>query len=262
MPGETGNSGCETCTPASSTRAWIDTPVGTSCGTGKLCNFVGGCAAGCYIAGGFYTSGTVNSNNICQSCQPAVSTSDWSPEATGKVCGTLTCSGGECGTQCVIGGVMVASGAANPANPCQSCQPGVSTSVWSDAPSCTGGCTGGVCTVDCSQPGQCDGGITCPPGVACTVSCNGTQACDGTIVCPIGFACDVECTGVQACLDTPILCGGSTTCSLTCSDTQSCVSGDTSLICGSSACTSSCTGVSTSADIVCGSASSCTLGGC
>jgi hypothetical protein len=63
---------------------------------------------------------------------------------------------------CVIGGVMWASGAINPANQCQSCQPGTSTTGWSTR------ANGASCGID----------KVCQAGT-CVPLCDGGDAGDG-----------------------------------------------------------------------------------
>jgi hypothetical protein len=60
------------------------------------------------------------------------------------------CNGATCAAGCFIGGVYAASGAASPMNSCQSCQPGTSTTAWTDVAggtSCngSGNCLSGAC---------------------------------------------------------------------------------------------------------------------
>ncbi len=129
---------------------------------------MGGCVAGCTIGGSVYVDGTVNPNNKCQVCTASTSTTAWSNVADNTSCGNgQVCGGGECGTQCIIGGTVVTSGGQNPANACQSCQPGESTTVWTDLTSGTPCATGEVCNG--SNPATCtagcwiDGAFYAPP---------------------------------------------------------------------------------------------------
>jgi MYXO-CTERM domain-containing protein len=105
---------------------------------------------------------------------------------TGYTCGcdagfsfngtSCVCSG------CIIGGACVASGALNPANACQSCQPGASTTAYSNVSDGT----------TCDDGNQCDLNDTCVAGacvagshVVCTAdSCHTAGTCNpGNGVC-------------------------------------------------------------------------------
>jgi hypothetical protein len=65
------------------------------------------------------------------------------PELTGGVSST----GGTTSpaTSCVISGTPYSSGDANPAKPCQSCQPGISVSAWTSVADGTPCLTNKVC---------------------------------------------------------------------------------------------------------------------
>jgi len=136
---------CESCQPGTSTTGWIALANGTGCGNGQICgNEV--CGLQCDIGGVIYASGSTNPASSCQTCQPGTSSTTWISLASGASCGNAQiCSGGVCGTQCDIGGVIFASGAVNPANACQSCQPGTSTTAWVALASGTTCGAGGVC---------------------------------------------------------------------------------------------------------------------
>ena len=130
--GATSNDGCEVCTPSSSTTSWTDATGAASCTSGQVCN-AGSCASGCSIGGIFYAP-AATTNDGCEICTPGTSTTAWTNATTGTNCGNgEVCSGGTCGTQCDIGGTIYASGAANPSNVCQTCQPGTTTSAWTSA---------------------------------------------------------------------------------------------------------------------------------
>lgn len=99
-------------------------------------------------------------------------------------------------SSCVIGGVCVPQGESNPADLCETCQPAVSTSQWSDAEGkscsdqnpCTSGdlCTGGVCA---GKAYSCDDDVVCT-----TDSCDGLGGCEHVLVanrCLIDGVCRV-----------------------------------------------------------------------
>ena len=109
---------------------------------------------------------------------------------------------------------------------------------------CTGGCEGGVCTIDCSGASTCDsvGTITCPPDYACTVICDGVDACDTDVIdCPMLYACTLRCEGgMDACGDVLLDCGQAS-CTLECGTPGSACTG-TVLGCGTGECTATCMG--------------------
>jgi hypothetical protein len=96
-------------------------------------------------------------------CKPAAPKPQSKCKKDAQCCPGLVCqaTGGtttkRCQSGCRIGGTFYASGAINPANPCQSCQPGTSTTAWSNT--------------DCS-PFACD-----PVTGTCFSSCDGDEAC-------------------------------------------------------------------------------------
>lgn len=166
--------------------------------------------AGCLIAGTCRAAGAANPSNACLVCDPTATTMAWSPAPSGTTCndgayctvtdrcnGAGTCAGGprscsdgltctsdicdEAGDRCVsvvstgclIGGMCVTDGVANPSNVCQLCNPAVSQTAWSAAP------TGGACD----------------DGAYCTLSdaCNGAGACTGMARdCSDAFSCTTD----------------------------------------------------------------------
>ncbi len=165
---------CKSCQPDLGGSAWNNVIDGTTCGSSRICH-VGACGSGCEIGGAYYAANVGNPNNLCESCQPGATTSDWTLVADGTDCGNgQLCSDGECGTQCDIAGMVYASSAANPMNACQSCQPGVSTDTWSGiAPgtSCGSGkvCDGTTCTSGCYVSGTFYASTVANPGNACQI---------------------------------------------------------------------------------------------
>jgi|GEM_PF-1080972 len=161
-------------------------------------------------------------------------------------------------TACLIDGACYAPKDANPANPCERCEPGVSTTAWSpiewqacdDGDPCTFGetCAEGVCAgtgYACTQGGSCraarcagDGSCLydelegpCDDGNPCTVDdacaagdcAPGAPAADGT-GCDDGTACTTfdACDGGACRGEVPAVCGDG----LPCTD-DGCVDGPT-----------------------------------
>ena len=114
---------------------------------------------------------------------------------------------GGTGTGCDIGGARYASGAVNPGNECQTCQPAVSAAAWSDAPNggaCGGGeiCHSGACVLGCdvagvfyapSTPNPNNACQSCEPGASTSAL---TSVVTGT-VCGNGQICQAGVCGTQ-----------------------------------------------------------------
>jgi len=181
---------------------WMDW---CSIATLVLVSALTGCAGNpqptsCQIGDSLYSAGTVNPASSCQSCQPAVNPLGWSP-LIGAVCdggpspdagadqdgGIADAGPPDAGPEdagpptCWIGGTVQADSELNPENDCQSCQPALSHSDWSnlsDATPCSDGgiCSGGSCVQGCfidgrvvllgtADPGGC---LVCVPGNSLT----------------------------------------------------------------------------------------------
>lgn len=147
------NNECLACAPEKSVDGYSARQNGTVCAddglscTSDVCQ-AGGCAhpvtSGCLLDGNCWAAGAVDPNNACQGCLPQFASDVWEPLGKGMPCvddldaGTLdVCNGnGECEHlatgDCVIDGVNVAGGAANPANECQGCYPSVDTGLWTN----------------------------------------------------------------------------------------------------------------------------------
>ncbi len=127
---------CQVCTPALTANGWSAGNDNVVCGAGKICRG-GACIAGCAI-NGFLSPGALSPNEPCQSCQPTVSITSYSPLPDGTGCqdtdGNVVCKGGLCTSTC--------TGA-------KSC------------PSANDVCQAGACT-----PGCLIGGTFFPPGAA------------------------------------------------------------------------------------------------
>jgi hypothetical protein len=153
---ETGNP-CASCDPSKSTDNWTVSGANTSCGAAKVC--IGGtCQSGCLIAGVAYEAGVANPSNPCQSCRPASNATAWSNSSEGATCAAgRVCSGGTCKDGCYIDAAHFATGASNPNNECQKCQPAQSTIGWTanDGASCANGvCSNGQCQAGCIIDGK------------------------------------------------------------------------------------------------------------
>jgi uncharacterized protein (TIGR03382 family) len=185
--------------------------VGSNLQQGAAYVFLGAItgATGCYIGGTLYASGALEPGNDCETCAPATSTTGWSPVTctspdachTAGTCAAATgCSAPVLDAGfCYIAGVCVASGADNGANTCQTCQPTVSTSTYSNVTNgttCNDGnqcdlndtCQAGTCTagshVTCTAPDSCHTAGTCS---ASTGTCSAPTLDTG--FCYIGGAC-------------------------------------------------------------------------
>jgi hypothetical protein len=115
--------------------------------------------------------------------------------------GGQTCLNGECGLNCTVGTSTVASGSLNPGNPCQLCEPGLTTTAWSgavDGTSCApgGACTSAVCTPGCYVAGTFysagpNPGNACQLCTPSTSTTAWTDVANGTSTpCPVGELCN------------------------------------------------------------------------
>lgn len=231
---------CMTCQPTRSTTS-LTAATGTSCDdglfctTGDACSAGGSCAgtprdcgdsfscttetcdeardtcdvvvaSGCLISGACVASGAADPLNACATCQPAVSTSSYSPASSGScddgrycttgdtcmagVCtgtardcaDTLSCTMDTCDemtdacvhtttTGCVIGGACVAEGALDPANSCRACLGATSRTAYSNRMDGT----------SCNDSAYCTNPDTCTAG-----TCGGpTRDCADSDLCTI-----------------------------------------------------------------------------
>jgi len=158
---------CEICEPTSSTTSWASAADGMSCGNGQTCTG-GKCGTECLIAGKVYASSAANPSDACESCQPGTSTTAWSNAADGTGCGSgEVCRTGTCSAGCDVAGAFYTPTAANPSNACVSCQPSVSTTMWSnvaDGTSCGSVevCSAGICGCPAASPTEISGVVMDP----------------------------------------------------------------------------------------------------
>ena len=168
----TGNNS-QTCGATSKANGTACTTDNLTCTTDQCSG--GACAhpiaSGCLIQGACVAEGTKNPQNVCQACQAAKDTGAYSNLATGTACTSdgLSCTTDACdaagackstlqANSCIIDGTTcVASGALNPNNSCESCQPAVATNKYTKLASGTA-CTSDslTCTTDvCDANGLC-----------------------------------------------------------------------------------------------------------
>src|ERR1700675_787379 len=144
----------------------------------------------CLASAGLWliTASTALAESSCKPAAPlAASKCDKDAQCcTGLVCGPAGSSHNnataQCEPGCRIGGVFYASGAVN-ATQCQSCQPAVSTTAWSDLGNGTSCNDRNACTqTDTCQAGTCVGSKP----IVCTASdqCHTAGTCNpSTSVC-------------------------------------------------------------------------------
>jgi len=146
----------------------VDTACDTDlCQVGQVCDGDGACGPGTPL-----TCNPPTEDCLQAVCVAGVCTTEPAPAATecddGLPCTTGGCdAGGSCvvllsvDTGCLIDGACEPDGAANPANPCEVCAPGVNQNAWSP-----------------------NDQATCDDGDACTLNdtCNG-DTCEGTVAC-------------------------------------------------------------------------------
>ncbi|HEY7031957.1 MAG TPA: hypothetical protein VH482_11540, partial [Thermomicrobiales bacterium] len=139
-------------------------PAGQCCANGT-CS-VDACAPHCVIDGVWIADGTINPQNECEICDRDRDESNWSTAASGTACGEpgQCCNLGLCQTcGCRIGGQDVASGAINPDNACEVCDPVQDPSAWSPL-----------------SDESCGDHLTCCAGACCEIGecCNTSGACE------------------------------------------------------------------------------------
>ncbi len=202
---------CMTCQPAVSESDW--TEVAAACEdsqpcTTDVCDPDVGCSNtlvddACIIDGTCRDADETKAEAECWSCQPSLSTGEWTEIVDacddGAACTVDVCdpSTGCANTLedgfCLIDGVCHPEGEENPDNQCQTCQPSVSTSAWSNR---TGDCDDGE---DCTWQDTCDDGAcvatpySCDDGIECT-----TNICYGNGFCA-NFTLDGWCQAFGEC---------------------------------------------------------------
>ena len=219
---------CNVCTPPATT-TWSLASTNADCTTDALactdqkCDANGNCQltvpSGCSIDGACYAANARNPSNSCQQCVPGTSKLQWTSIAPGAACTDdgLTCTTDTCdssvtcqhtliASKCLISGTCYDSGVPNPAQECQTCNPGPggSTTAFSnktnntactpDAAFCTEDkCTDGVCThPNLTDTSPCDDGNACSSNDQCI-----SGVCGGSVyACPSCKTCDGlgECT--------------------------------------------------------------------
>lgn len=176
--------GCLICDPARSALDWSNND-GAECDDGLFCTTPDSCSAGVCSGtplecdNGVDCDGVSTCDEEADLCTPPENLCGangfCSPEAGGCV---NTCAG------CIIADNCIAAGAAQPGNPCFTCDPARSTTSYVPA---TGSACGSAATA-CSGQDTCDGSGNCVPnhsasGTICgdpsASACNGRDTCDG-----------------------------------------------------------------------------------
>ena len=181
---------CQVCDPASSGTAWSQAAPGTGCGTGQVCDATGACRSGCYVGGTLYAGSDPNPANACQTCDPATSTSAFTPVSNGTTCGAITGCGawGSCGPAAGAGPCDT-TGTQSRTCTQPACQAGSCTSgSVTQKQSCTLNTDGTACASD-SDPctaDLCASGACTHPALATGAVCGTGKACDATGACVTG----------------------------------------------------------------------------
>lgn len=173
----------------------------------NACDHVPG-GSGCYIDGECWGAFTINPSNVCQSCNPLMTNTAWSPRTVGIMCGTAVCSGAPGSAMFDDGGRCDATGACVESEP-RACPQGVCESGTRCATECSpGSCgpdrtcstTSHSCVARAAIGGRCGAGSDCmsgfcADGLCCSTACD--ELCD---------SCDLD-DNEGTCLPTPV--GGS-----------------------------------------------------
>jgi FG-GAP-like repeat len=197
---------CQNCRPEQQASAWTDQPPGAPCADGGAVCADGICTAGCDIEGVFYSPGGSSPETACETCQPGLSTSTFSPvtgPAPGGTCGSGSyCFKGRCSGGCSIDGASYAPGDPDPENACQGCVPIRSATTWSDldpgTPCGVGVCRGGACLFGCEIGGVLFPANTTNPANICQ-SCSPAESPDAWS--PLTWLPPAGCVGGQVCAD-------------------------------------------------------------
>ncbi|HSA32286.1 MAG TPA: DUF4215 domain-containing protein [bacterium] len=169
---------CMDCAPTTATDAYSARTKGVACAddgivyTTDTCDGAGACShletGTCTIDEVSFAGGAPNPENACQMCDPALDQFGWSDrienfpcETDDRACTLDVCDGeGTClhtlYTGCLIGESCVATGVADPTNPCMACDPAAATDAYSariDGYPCTE--DGDDCTYDLCDAGAC-----------------------------------------------------------------------------------------------------------
>lgn len=167
----------------------------------------GGAATACLIDGTTYPADVQETSTHCQICDPSQSTTSWSPGAPCSA--TQLCVNQACvNAACVIDAGAFLSGAQNPENPCEVCNPlAAGPSKWTPLTGPGDGgcvCLAGRCVSACFIDGGVVDAGAFEPGTACAVCAPALSTAvwspfTGTApsgVCPSGDVCDA---GACAC---------------------------------------------------------------
>lgn len=173
---------------------------GTTCGAGLVC-YSGSCGKECFINGQFYAASTKNPNNPCEICNPAQSTTAFSPRANGTICNddnactkVDTCQKGKC-----IGSDPVVCTALDTCHEAGICDPATGLCSNPDAPDGTVCDDGDACTqTDICQVGTCMGGN--PKSCVALDECHDIGTCDSeTGACTNPSKADGETCSIGIC---------------------------------------------------------------
>ncbi len=216
---------CLVCDPDRDRVSWSEAPVGAECDdgnactTGDACDGAGGCVGVNSCDDGEPCTVDTCEAAGCESIPVASGTAcdDGDPCTTGEACGAAgTCTGGvgcddgiactvdSCSPgvgcehtiadgACFIDGVCHSVGDVNPANACERCGGGSSTS-WSPVSAGSACDDGSPCTTGdaCNGSGSCEGGAGCDDGISCTNDVCGANGCTSTVAnnrCRIAGVC-------------------------------------------------------------------------
>ena len=236
-----------------------DAPDGTPCGTDGFCDGSGTCSTKkvlgdpCTLDGECDSGHCPSGDGVCCASTCGATCRACTFAKTGVTTGTCAPIpvGQDPDAEC-----MTAGQSCNGANACAFlCGQTPSPPGGSCPAACTGGCSAGVCLVDCNGAASCGASsITCPPGFACKVLCDDLGACDNaTVTCPDAYACTMVCSN-GACASANLGCG-SGVCSLACAGAGSCVGANVG--CGQNTCSASCSGGSADPTVSCGGSCDC-----
>lgn len=130
--GGLGDAGASDAGPDAGVAAAGDSDAGAEAG-GDAGAADGGVATACQIGGATLAAGAAAPANACESCQPAVSATAYSPVPNGTLCssaGGNVCVSGLCQPGCYLAGALVAAHTFQSASADACCNPDLSALAW------------------------------------------------------------------------------------------------------------------------------------
>ncbi|MGO9833574.1 MAG: hypothetical protein ACLP1X_05100 [Polyangiaceae bacterium] len=194
-----------TCDPSSGACSNPSAPDGTACNDGNTCTQTDSCQTGTCLGANPVTCMASDACHVAGTCDPTSGVCS-NPSITGPE--AQVCNAGSCVAGCSIGGTFYAPAATDPANPCLSCNPSVTTTGWDGNPD--------ECCVGASVVFPMQGTSTdCAP-YACELTTSSSYSYAQTPACTTTCTSASDCSTGSACQAVPSTTGGVETFCATC----------------------------------------------